>query len=403
MIFTFYILGVLLVFLSWKSFRGGINYLRYFKNELAKPPVDYTPPVSVIAPCRGLDDGIEANFRALLRQDYPWFEVIFVVDNEADPAVETIKTLARDSDVHAVNVQIRIAPPAVESGQKVENLREGVLYAAENSKVFVFVDSDANPSPDMLRSLVAPLENPEVGAASGYRWFIAERPDFASEMRSVWNASIASALGENSKTNFAWGGASAIRRETFEKLKIREKWCGTLSDDFTLTWAVKSAGLAIVFVPRALTASFGNCSVRELLEFTNRQIKITRVYAPHLWAVSFMGSGLFNLVMIWAFFIVVTSQKNDSAVWAAISIMGLVAAFSTGKAFLRLRAVFLAMAEHHSNLKKQMITQSFLWFPVPALFFVNCLAAAFSRKIVWRGITYRLPSADKTVLESPRR
>lgn len=400
MIIIFYILGAFLVFLSWKSFRGGINYLSYFKKELAKPPIDYMPPVSVIAPCRGLDAGMEANFRALLLQDYPWFEVIFVVDNDADPAVETIKRLIRDSNVNANSVRIKIAPQAAESSQKVENLREGVLHAAEESEVFVFVDSDGRPSPELLRSLVAPLENPEVGVASGYRWFIVDRPDFPSEMRSVWNASVASALGENSKTNFAWGGASAIKRETFEKLDIREKWRGTLSDDFTLTRAVKSAGLAIVFVPKALTASFGGCSFRELLEFTNRQIKITRVYAPHLWAVSFLSSGLFNLVMGWAFFIIVTSLKNDASVWAAISIMALVVAFSTGKAVLTLRAVFLAMPEHRASLKKQVFTQSFLWVLAPALFFVNCLAALLSRKIVWRGITYYLPSAGETIVKS---
>ena len=56
---------------------------------------------------------------------------------------------------------------------------------------------------------------------------------------------------------------------------------------------MNAAGLPIVFVPQALTASVEDCSLSETFEFTNRQMKITRVYATPLWRVSFVGSGLF--------------------------------------------------------------------------------------------------------------
>ncbi len=117
-------------------------------------------------------------------------------------------------------------------------------------------------------------------------------------MRSAWNASIASALGPNTKTNFCWGGSMAIRRNDFMQTEMREKWQGTLSDDFVVTKALNEAGLPIIFVPQALTASVEDCTFSELLEFTTRQMKITRVYAPHLWKLSFIGSGVFNIVMI---------------------------------------------------------------------------------------------------------
>lgn len=398
MIVIFYILAALLIFLSWKSFRGGIDYLRYFRKELAKPRSAFTPKVSIIAPCRGMDDGMEANFLAILCQDYPWFEVIFVVDDASDPAVVVIQAVARESIVNAARIEIVTAPRAKESGQKVENLREGVLHAADESEAFVFVDSDGRPSPDFLRSLIAPLESSRVGAATGYRWFVTNKSTFSSEMRSVWNASVASALGENSQSNFAWGGGTAIMRKTFEEFKIRENWRGTLSDDFALTRVLKSVKLDIVFVPRALTASVGDCSLRELLEFTTRQIKITRVYAPHLWAMSFFGSGLFNIVMGWALLIAILSPRNNTTVTAAIVVIATVSTFSIGKALLRLRAVHLALPQFDGDLKKQAFTQSFLWLLAPALFFVNCVAALFSRKITWRGVTYYLLSASETLV-----
>ena len=170
-------------------------------------------------------------------------------------------------------------------------------------------------------------------------------------MRSVWNASIASALGPNTKNNFCWGGAMAVRRETFEKLDIREHGGERCRDDFAVTRAMKAAGLPIHFVPQALTASVENCTFRGLLEFTTRQMKITRVYVPNLWMLSFFGSGLFTFVMLAAFSIVIFCRGNVPAVWAAVVTILLVSFFSIGKSWLRLKAVKLALTGYHQQLK----------------------------------------------------
>ena len=146
MIFVYYFAAALLVFLSYKSLRGGIDYLSYFKRELAKPLSHFTPFATVIAPCKGLDEGLAENLKALLDQDYPAYEVIFVVDDENDPAVAVIELVSHE------NSKLVIADKAINSSQKVENLREAVIHADPRSEVFVFVDSDARPSPNWLRS-----------------------------------------------------------------------------------------------------------------------------------------------------------------------------------------------------------------------------------------------------------
>jgi cellulose synthase/poly-beta-1,6-N-acetylglucosamine synthase-like glycosyltransferase len=273
MIYVLYILAMILVWFSYRSFRGGVEYLRYFKQELARPLSEWVPFATVIAPCKGLDEGLKKNLQALLAQDYPAYEVVFVVDDEADPAVSVItEIISRNSTI----TKLVVASKAVDSSQKVENLREAVLHASASSEVFVFVDSDARPATDWLRHLVAPLADNGAGAATGYRWFISKKPSFSSELRNMWNASIASALGPNTKSNFCWGGSTAIRRETFERLNVREKWKGTLSDDFTVTRVMSEAGLKIYFVPQALTPTVENCSLAEMFEFTNRQMKIEK-------------------------------------------------------------------------------------------------------------------------------
>ncbi|MEO8650122.1 MAG: glycosyltransferase family 2 protein, partial [Acidobacteriota bacterium] len=269
----FYVLSSALIWLSYRSLLGGIEYRRFFRQELAKLPSKYAPFATIIAPCRGIDQDLEQNLRAVVSQDYPEFETIFVVDDPDDPAVSVIREFLDDRS------RLLIAPKAVRSSQKVENLRAAVGEADPRSKVFAFIDSDIKTSNAWLKILVSALADDKVGAATGYRWFISDTPNFASELRSSWNASIASALGSRTTSNFCWGGSMAIRRDVFERLHVREKWSGTLSDDFTVTRTMKKAGLSIVFVPGALSPSRGECTVSEMLEFTTRQMKITRVYA----------------------------------------------------------------------------------------------------------------------------
>lgn len=398
MIVVFYIFAALLVYLSWRSLRGGIDYLNYFKNELAKPPSGYAPFATVFAPCKGLDDGLEKNLAALLEQEYPRYEVIFVVDDENDPARKVIDGLLNRSIMSSklCGAEIVTAQLSLESSQKVENLRETVLHANEDSEVFVFVDSDARPSKDWISNLIAPLKDETVGAATGYRWFISPTPTFASEMLSVWNASIASALGPDQNNNFCWGGSMAIRRSTFEKLEIRERWRGTLSDDFVVTRTVRKAGLSIYFVPKALTASVSQITFGELLEFTTRQMKITRVYGTKFWLMSFFGSAVFIGVMVTAILILIFSSTNGLPVWVAMITLASVVISGTAKALYRLAAAKLALTRHEQQLEAQRFTQATLWLVAPALFFYNSVAAWLSRRMIWRGIEYLLVSPTET-------
>src|SRR6185436_7464858 len=133
----------------------------------------FTPFVSVIAPCRGLEDGLRENIAALFQQNYPAYQIIFVTDRADDPAlgvIAEVQDLWRDAWYPATKCVI--AGPATESGQKVHNLRAAVLETDPRSEVLVFVDTDARPHGDWLRSLVAPLSDERLGASTGYRWFI---------------------------------------------------------------------------------------------------------------------------------------------------------------------------------------------------------------------------------------
>lgn len=395
----FYLFAALLVWLGLVSLRGGMRYLAYVRREMAKDLPDFTPFASIIAPCRGLDQGLRANIAALFDQQYPAYEIIFVSDRPDDAALAVIEEVRRESEPGSKAVaRVCIAGEASASGQKVHNLLAAVRVADPSSELFVFVDTDARPGVDWLAALVAPLADASVGATTGYRWFIPVMGGFASRLRAVWNASIASALGASSDKNFCWGGSTAIRRAAFERLDMMKEWRGTLSDDFALTRTLRRAGLPIYFVPRCLTASHEDCGFRELLEFTTRQMKITRVYAPHLWKAALLGSLLFTLVFFGGIALVVTRAALGLSFIMPLALLSVIYLLGVWKAHLRLRAVRLPLAPHLAGLRRDAPAQLLLWPLATALYLHNTLAATFSRRIAWRGIAYELKSPVETVI-----
>jgi ceramide glucosyltransferase len=399
--FVFYIFAAIVIWLGILSLRSGLRFAAYVRRETVRPLPEFTPFVSVIAPCRGLEEGFRENIAALFQQVYPAYEIIFVTDRPDDSSLSVVEeTIGTESVAGGVSARVVIAGEAVDCGQKVHNLRVAVSNFAPQSQAFVFVDTDARPQSNWLRSVVAPLSDAGVGAATGYRWFITNRGGLASQLRSVWNASITSALGEREDKNFCWGGSTAIRRSTFERLRIVNRWQGTVSDDFTLTRVLQEAKLPIHFVPACLVASLGDCSARELLEFTNRQLKITRVYAAHLWKPLLIGSLLFCAVFFGGFALVVARAILGLPYFLALAALLLIYALGAAKAYIRFRAVAIPLRSYQKQLSQSLPAHLLLWPFASALYLGNAATAAFSRRIKWRGFTYELKSASETVIIS---
>jgi ceramide glucosyltransferase len=399
--FAFYFFAAIVIWLGFLSLRSGLNFAAYVRRETERPLPDFAPFVSVIAPCRGLEDGLRENLSALFQQDYPRYEIVFVTDRADDlslSVIEDVRTVETPSG--QVSSRVVIAGEAIGCGQKVHNLRVAVSNIDPETQALVFVDTDARPQANWLRSLVAPLADEGLGAASGYRWFIPDRGGFASQLRSVWNASIASALGAREDKNFCWGGSTAIRRTTFEKLQVSTAWQGTVSDDFTLTRVLQQAKLPIHFVPSCLVASVGDCSASDLLEFSNRQLKITRVYAPHLWKPVLIGSLLFCAVFFGGFILVIARAIMGFSYALPLLTLLLIYLLGAAKAYVRLKAVTIPLANCQKRLSRSLPWHLLLWPLASALYLCNALSAAYSRRIKWRGISYELKSATEAVIIS---
>jgi cellulose synthase/poly-beta-1,6-N-acetylglucosamine synthase-like glycosyltransferase len=392
--YFYYFVAAISCWLGLQSLLSGRRYAAYVRRETSRPLPDFQPFVSVIAPGRGLEPGLIDNLRSLISQDYPRYEVLFVFDAASDPAIAIIDELKPTA---AVSTRTIISGPATDSGQKVHNLRVAVSEVDPQSEVLVFVDTDARPERNWLRQLIAPLADETLGASTGYRWFIPERGGLSSRLRGVWNASVASALGSDTAKNFCWGGSTAIPRTTFTGLNVSDRWRGTVSDDFTLTRVLKEAKLPIHFTPNCLVASAGDCDFRELLEFTTRQIKITRVYASHLWLPLLLGSAIFAIAFFGGLILLILQiLKILSPTFVLPFVLVVIFTLGATKSLLRFRAVSSVL----KTSRRDLVAHILLWPFASLLYLYNAIVAGFSHRINWRGITYELKSPTEAVIIS---
>ena len=361
-----YVLAAIAILQGIITLVDGIRAARYMRSF--RPRRASQERVAVFCPCKGIDSDFEKNIQSILNQDYSNYEMHFIVESEDDPAYSILRAMGTD---------VLVAGRATSRGQKVHNLTHGVERRGI-ADVYVFCDSDARFPPNWLSRLLAGLEPGKV--SSGYRWYVANRFHFSTLMRSAWNASSVSILGDHDR-NFAWGGSTAIHRKTFERLKILDEWRGSVSDDYTITRTAQSAGAKIVFVPECLVPSYGKCSFLELLEFSTRQIIITRIYHPGLWRIGLIGHFVFNTAF-WTLLFV------HPVLWLFVYL------FSIAKSWVRYAAV--------RTVLPPTALSGYAWFyilssPLVALLYLyNMIASTLSREIVWREIHYKLISPNET-------
>jgi cellulose synthase/poly-beta-1,6-N-acetylglucosamine synthase-like glycosyltransferase len=398
----FSIFGFLLFIQSLLALIATARFTRYALRRGAARQTRYQPKAVVIVPCRGLEQGFEENVQAILAQDYRDYEVIFVTDSENDPAHGVLARILKQRRRLSPSTWMVVAGEAKNRGQKVHNLLAALDTLSSIDRrveALVFADSDMRPARNWLAELVAPLGDRRVGATTGYRWYLPSdegldpAQSFASILLSVWNSSALSLLGERS--GFAWGGSTAILRENFDGIGVKERWQGALSDDYVLTSAVRERGQRIKFVPECLVASRSEVTVKDLLEFTTRQMRITRVYSPRVWRLACVSHGLFNLAFWGGLLRLIVSSvtgtpnRSLAALLAGVFLLGAV----TGamRAFVAAR---LLGARHGKN----WLAYLSLGPVVSLVYLYNVIASAKTTRIVWRGIGYDMISPYETVI-----
>jgi cellulose synthase/poly-beta-1,6-N-acetylglucosamine synthase-like glycosyltransferase len=396
MLYVFYILIVVQIALGLYSLWDGFEWFRMVRRRLRSHAGFYAPLAAVICPCKGVEPGLKENLAALAQFDYANYEICFSISNERDPAAKIAEEV-KDGSQKPVHI-VFAGPPEGCSG-KVQNLIKAVESLPENIEVLVFVDSDARLSRGWLAKLIAPLQDSRLGATTAYRWIIPSRSigsgGFSSALASAWNGAIATLLGR-SRENFCWGGGTAIRRKTFEDEKVLEAWKGAVSDDLALTRTLEAAGKPILFCAECLAATTHPWTPASLLEFTNRQMLITRVYSPRRWLLGAGANVSYSLTLIYAAVVVLMTMASGDP-WVQLALMAfLMVLLSAIKGALRT----IAVVEMLPEWREQLNQWSWVWIVlapvVPFLYTWNFIASLLTRRIRWRNIRYELVSPSVT-------
>jgi len=389
----FIFLAVLQILVGLYLIYDAAKWLSYARRRAATDPGFYSPRTAVLCPCKGVEPGLERNLSALREFDHQNFEVFFILASESDPGAGIVKRVASQAGGKA---HVIIAGAPQECGEKVNNLRVAVEQLPEDFEIIVFADSDGRPGHSWLRRLTAPLTDSRIGAATTMRWLIPNKHDPPSILLAAWNAPLLTMLGENTAKNFCWGGGTAIRRRVFEQCGIMDEWRHSVSDDYSMTAALQRAGLPIVFLPECLTVSYVETDFAGMMEFTNRQILITRVYSPRLWAGAAATQLLFCATILFGIFLALGNflAGRPALQIAALAFLPLLLASIRGA--LRLTAVQEMLPPLKAQIQQESWIHLVIGVWIPYLYAINFAASAVTRKIRWRGIRYELISPQQT-------
>lgn len=384
-------MGFLSILALAYSFYHGHIFSRRVRASIDRPKSNFKPQVCLIMPCKGLENGLEENIKAILSQEYPHYEVVLVTDNEYDPAYSTAKSiLAR---YHAANARLYIAEPNPKCSGKVAALLTALNMTRGQADAYAFIDSDSLAAPNWLAELVDPLIDPSIGATTGFRWYFPSRGDFWSLVESAWNAAGTSILFDE-RFHFPWGGATAVRAETLEKIDIQDAWANALSDDIALTLALRRNGYRTMFLPQCVVATHNKTTLGRFLEWAVRQTALTKVLNEGLWWYALVAFGFLDLVFVLGLtslglgLLLGLEWFFPAALLLAPSILGIVNSVQRYSAFER------ALPQFSREFKQTRVLGSLASFLVPWAMTYCIAKSARLGEIEWRGRKYPINKAN---------
>jgi ceramide glucosyltransferase len=392
----FYLLAFLQILLGVYLIWQALQWLRYVRRRLHSDPGFYTPRVAVLCPCKGIEPGLERNLLSLTEFERQNYEIFFILASGSDPARSIVERVAKTSRVKA---QVLLAGNPSNSGEKVNNLRVAVEQLPPEFEVLVFADSDGRPGKKWLHHLVAPLGDERTGATTTMRWLIPNRGNLPTALLAAWNAPMVTMLSETGR-NFCWGGGTAIRRSVFEQSGVMDEWRNSVSDDFSLTRALERSNRPIVFIPECLTLSYVETDFQGLLEFTNRQILVTRVYAQKVWVPAALTHLLYCATLLFGALLMLSDIFGERPAFHIATLTLLPLLLSAIRSSIRLTGVTEALPAGRSQIMGQAWIYILLTVFTPLLYVVNCVNSLITRKIRWRGVVYELIGPEQTRIVS---
>jgi len=360
----------------------------------------YRPKTVLIVPCKGIDLDFEKNIASVFEQDFNNYILWFVVESEQDPAYEKLHHLKESlgPGSQALESKIWVAGIGKICSQKIHNLLYCCERIGDDIEVLAFADSDICVRRDWLSHLVYPLHREKNGVASGYRWFVPKRNNLPTLALSAGNAKVAQLLG-NSIFNQAWGGSMAIRVKVFRELDIPRIWQNALSDDMSLSRAVKKAKLRVAFVPACMAPSFEDTTWPKAFEFVRRQFLITKVFSPGTWWFS-ITSMTGSMLATWGTLAIALAAAINGIehMWFFIVVPATAVVSQFIRACTRQFVAGRLLKRELSHMKLAIAADILFFWLWSIILWALIVSTSFGKTIRWRGISYKMLSSTETVI-----
>ena len=206
------------------------------------------PPVTVLKPVHGLEKNLRENLRSTCIQEYPGFQVVFSVQELDDPAIPLLREMEKEFGPERVAVAIENY--RLGTNGKINNLMGGLLKAKYD--ILVISDSDVRLKPDYLKTIVAPLADPDIGcvctlykAACAERWF--ERIEMLTLSADLIPSAVFAHITGASKVCF--GATTALRRQTLDQVGGLQALADYLVEDFEMGQLIAGLGKKVWLIP----------------------------------------------------------------------------------------------------------------------------------------------------------
>jgi ceramide glucosyltransferase len=276
-----------------------------------RPPSQ--PPVTVLKPLCGLEPGLYEHLRSFCEQDYPQFEIVFGVRDQADPACSVVYQLV--AEFPELPLKVVINPKLHGNNRKVSNLINMLPHASHD--LLAISDSDTAVSRDYLTTLTAPLLlNDLVGLVTCiYR---------AVPTQQIWSRLGAMYVNEwylplvvvawlFGHQGYVSGQTVCLRRGTLAAIGGLEVLADHLADDYLLGQLVRRCGLRIVLSQYMISGQHHELSWDSVTRHELRWMRTLRTVRP----ASFAGLFLTFSLPLAALGIAITAWgPGSSTAWA---------------------------------------------------------------------------------------
>ncbi|MBZ5506557.1 MAG: bacteriohopanetetrol glucosamine biosynthesis glycosyltransferase HpnI [Acidobacteriia bacterium] len=293
---------------------------RQFLSTCLPAPGD-KPPVSILKPLCGHDDGLEENLRSFFVQDYPEYEVILGVHRIDDPAVPVAEKIMREFS-GKISARLIVTGESPIPNAKAFSLNRMVREARHD--LLVMSDSDVRVKPSLLANLAREFQERRIGLISC--------PYLAVPGESLW--SRLEAIGMNTELlggvmvarmlegmRFALGCTVAVRRSVLEDMGGFGYLQEFLAEDFVIGHRAAEMGHGVLLSTQVIEHRIGSQAMMSNLGHRLRWARSTRRSRP----AGYWGQ-VFTYPLPWALLLCIVYHAAWPAVLLTLALRGLAAA-----------------------------------------------------------------------------